>query len=175
MIILRGVEPYDIDLLQKWENDSSAWKVSGTQIPFSRHILLRYIEAVQPDDFYTTGQLRLMADWCEENMNKTIGCVDLFKFDPQNRRVEIGVLVDENERGKRLGEDMLKACEKYVFETLQLHQIYCVIPVSNVASLHLFQKLRYTRSGVLKDWLLWQGQWEDAVIFQKINTLSLYL
>jgi diamine N-acetyltransferase len=175
MIVLRGVEPYDIDLLQKWENDTSVWKVSGTKIPFSRHILLRYIESVQPNDFYTTGQLRLMADWCENGTEETIGCVDLFDFDPQNRRVELGLLVDEGERRKKRGEALVKSCEKYVFEILQLHQLHSIVPVSNVSGLRLFQKMQYKESGILKDWLLWRGEWEDAVIFQKINTLSLYL
>lgn len=175
MVVLRSLEPYDIDLLQKWENDPSVWKVSGTQIPFSRHTLLRYIESVQPDDFYTAKQLRLMVDWHEEERESTIGCVDLFDFDPQNRRAGLGLLIEETERGKNRGVQTLQACEEYIFQILQLHQIYCIIAVSNGSSLRLFQKMQYSQSGVLKDWLLWKGRWEDAVIFQKINGISSYV
>ena len=42
-ITLRALEPADVDLLYKWENDTSIWKVSNTLVPFSKHILEQYI------------------------------------------------------------------------------------------------------------------------------------
>ena len=33
---LRAVEPSDIDLLYKWENDPAVWRESNTLSPYSR-------------------------------------------------------------------------------------------------------------------------------------------
>ena len=46
---LRALEPEDLDLFYKWENDSSIWKISQTYKPFSRHLLKRYLEKAHQD------------------------------------------------------------------------------------------------------------------------------
>ena len=42
-ITLRAMEPSDIDLIYKWENDTSLWTVSDTVAPYSREALMLYI------------------------------------------------------------------------------------------------------------------------------------
>ena len=44
-IILRAVEPSDIDLIYTWENDPDNWFVSNTRTPYSREIIKKYIES----------------------------------------------------------------------------------------------------------------------------------
>ena len=41
---LRALEPEDLDFLYTTENDTNFWKVSNTQVPFSRFLLKQYIE-----------------------------------------------------------------------------------------------------------------------------------
>ena len=41
---LRALEPEDLDFLFSSENDESFWEISGTQIPYSKYILQKYIE-----------------------------------------------------------------------------------------------------------------------------------
>ena len=35
LIRLRALEPDDVQVLYKWENDTEVWKVSNTIVPFS--------------------------------------------------------------------------------------------------------------------------------------------
>ena len=58
-IELRPLEPEDIELLYKWENDSSLWEFSNSKTPFSKHILRIYIEN-SFKDIYEAKQLRLI-------------------------------------------------------------------------------------------------------------------
>ena len=58
-ITLRAMEPSDIDLIYKWENDTSLWTVSDTVAPYSREALMLYI-ANCANDIYANKQLRLM-------------------------------------------------------------------------------------------------------------------
>ena len=60
-IILRALEPTDIDALYKWENDPEIWHVSNTCTPYSKYILEKYIENSHLD-IYQVKQLRLMID-----------------------------------------------------------------------------------------------------------------
>ena len=41
-VILRALEPEDLDFLFTTENDVTFWEVSNTQTPFSRFILKKY-------------------------------------------------------------------------------------------------------------------------------------
>ena len=43
-IVLRALEPDDVELLYNWENNRDIWKISNTQAPFSKYILQKYIE-----------------------------------------------------------------------------------------------------------------------------------
>ena len=38
-IRLRALEPEDLEVLYRWENDSSLWEVGNTLAPFSRYVL----------------------------------------------------------------------------------------------------------------------------------------
>ena len=80
---LRALEPEDLDFLYTTENDTNFWKVSNTQVPFSRFLLKQYIENSY-QDIYEAKQLRLIIE--EIKNNKAIGMIDLFDFNPQHRR-----------------------------------------------------------------------------------------
>ena len=79
IIKLRALEPEDIDILYRWENDTDVWKVSNTIAPFSKYILRQFIEN-QKYDIYETKQLRLIIEALETQ--KPVGTIDLFDIDP---------------------------------------------------------------------------------------------
>ena len=79
-VALRALEPEDIDLLYKWENDMEIWEVSNTLTPFSKHQLKTYIELAQLD-IYQTKQLRLIVEGTNEDGEcSTVGLIDLFQI-----------------------------------------------------------------------------------------------
>jgi diamine N-acetyltransferase len=166
-LILRGLEPTDVDLLYEWENKQELWHLSNTIAPFSRFTLEQYILNAH-QDIYTTRQLRLMIDKIESEVNTTVGSIDLFDFDPINKRAGIGILIVEEERNKGLASEALEIMIKYCFETLQLHQIYCNISVDNEASKRLFEKHKFVCIGTKKDWLLVDGKWVDENLYQLV-------
>ena len=60
-IVLRALEPSDLELVYQWENNTNIWKVSQTISPFSRHTLSQYL-ANAHQDIFTAKQLRLMIE-----------------------------------------------------------------------------------------------------------------
>jgi len=165
-IFLRALEPSDVDMLYDWENDMDSWFVSNTLVPFSKHTLARYIEAVE--DIHTSRQLRLMI--CLNSDKQAIGCIDLFDFDPVHQRAGIGILVAQQDaRGKGYAQEALTALVGYAWKHLRLHQLYCNISAENEASLHLFQKQGFQTVGTKKDWLQGPRGWQDELLLQLIR------
>ena len=60
-IRLRAIEPEDLDLLYRIENDMSMWNVGTTNVPYSRYTLHDYI-ATSNDDIYADRQVRLVVE-----------------------------------------------------------------------------------------------------------------
>jgi len=119
---LRALEPRDLDAMYEWENDTEAWRASGTAAPFSRHVLSRLIDE-QRFDIYATRQLRLVIEPaepvapigpdCADGRGAAVGAVDLFEFDPQNQRAGVGIIVASPCRRRGFAADAL-ASYKYV-------------------------------------------------------------
>jgi len=167
-IELRALEPSDVDLLYQWENDQEVWHLSNTIIPFSRFVLDQYI-INSTNNIYTNKQLRLMIDKIEKRKRTTIGSIDLFDFDPANKRAGIGILIVKTERRKGYASTSLKLLINYCFQTLNLHQLYCNITDINTGSLDLFKKHNFEIIGLKKDWLQIKGKWVDEYILQLIK------
>lgn len=170
-IKLRALEPADIDLLYKWENDPEIWRVSNTYTPFSRYVLEKYIEYSHLD-LYQVKQLRLMIDIFDTDRKKkrSIGSVDLFNFDPYHNRAGVGILIGEKSyRKKGYASAALGKMIDYGFNVLQLHQIYCNIIPENSESLGLFKKYGFRVCGKKKDWIKTPGRYVEEYMLQLIN------
>jgi diamine N-acetyltransferase len=159
---LRAMEPSDIDLMYEWENDPETWVYSNTQTPFSRFYLEQYI-INSHCDIYSEKQLRLMI---VNQQGITVGCVDLFEFDPKNKRTGLGILIDRNHRKKGYASETLDIVIDYARNTLALHQLFCNISGDNKTSLNLFQKKGFALAGVKKQWLLKDNKWLDEHFLQ---------
>lgn len=166
-IFLRALEPMDLDYLYKVENNESIWEVSNTHAPFSRFILSQYLENAHLD-IYEAKQLRMVI--CENETKEPIGFVDLFDFEPRHFRVGIGIVIDEEkDRQKGYASEAIKLCVGYAFTHANVHQVHATITEDNMASIKLFEKAGFTKSGVKKDWIFQQGEFKDEFIYQLIK------
>ena len=165
-IFLRALEKEDLDFLFKLENDTGIWEISGTVAPYSKSILEFYLENAHRD-IYDVKQLRLVI--CTNN-GIVLGLIDLFDFDPKNKRAGIGIIiVEESKRNRGVGSEALEILCTYAFHSLELHQLYANILEENERSIHLFKKLGFTKVGIKKDWVSSGGEYKNEVLFQKIN------
>ena len=122
----------------------------------------------------SSGSLRLYA--------LPYGCIDLYNYDPLNRRAAVGIMVATEHRRQGYALAMLKALEKLYsphrpdnsqLSTLNsqfstLHSLYADIAASNTASIALFRKAGYTECGHFKDWLVVNDKYIDSIRMQLI-------
>lgn len=166
-VYLRALEPNDLEFVYAMENDQSIWEVSNTQTPYSRFLVRQYLENAH-QDIYEAKQLRLAI--CQDEDFPAIGLIDLFEFDPKNNRAGIGIVIQNTDnRNQKVGSEALGLLIKYAFHNLNLHQLYANINVGNVASIALFTKFGFKETGIKKDWILQNNQYQDEAIFQLIN------
>lgn len=164
-IRLRALEPDDVEPLYRWENDPTVWGVSGTLTPFSREVLRQFIDQ-QRLDIYTTHQLRLVA--VRNDDDRPVGAVDLFDFDPYNRRAGVGILVCGEERKHGYATESLALLVEYARDVLLLNQLYCDIDTDNTPCRALFLGQDFVECGVRMRWRLTPDGWKDVVTMQLI-------
>jgi diamine N-acetyltransferase len=161
---LRAIEPEDLDLLYRIENDVKLWNVGTTNVPYSRYTLHDYV-ANASDDIYVDRQVRMMV---ENEHHQVLGIVDVVNFDPSNCRAEVGLIILNEFRRQGYGSRTLDSVADYAFRVLHLHQLYVYVDVTNEASFGLFRKMGYEVSANIKDWLYDGSEYRDAVLMQRL-------
>ena len=146
LIRLRALEPDDVQVLYKWENDTEVWKVSNTIVPFSKYMLLQFI-ANQQRDIFETRQLRLIIE--SKQSGKPVGAIDLFDLDPYNCRAGVGILIyDKRDQGQGYASQALSSLIRYGFQ---------------------FKSKGFTVVGLKKEWTRTTSDWQDEYMLQLLN------
>ncbi|WP_281723849.1 GNAT family N-acetyltransferase [Hoylesella shahii] len=162
-VILRAMEPEDLDTLYKIENNQELWAVSATNVPYSRFALHEYVET-NTNDIYTDKQVRLMID---NDAGETVGIIDLMNFSPQHSRAEVGIVIMKPHRQKGYATAAMEKLVAYARQTLHLHQLFLVTECDNESCLLLFEKLGFEKTALLKQWLQQkEGVYKDACLMQ---------
>ena len=161
-IVLRPLEPLDIDDLLRWENDVEVWKISQTRAPYSKELITQYILSSQ--DIHFHGQIRFIIEW----KGTSVGTIELFEYDPVNSRAGVGIMIDGNYRNRGFGALALGLIVNYCKEVLFLRQIFCTIILDNSISVQLFESAGFLKTGIKKDWIRVAEGFQSAGFFQLI-------
>ena len=167
-INLRALEPEDLDFLFSTENDESFWEVSSTQTPYSKYILQKYIENSH-QDIYEAKQYRFVI--CDTK-NTPVGMIDLFDFNPQHKRIGVGILIKQEHQAKSYGSEALEMIIDYAFTYLNVHQIFANITSDNLNSISLFEKFNFKKVGIKKDWIYSNTTFKDEILYQLIKNTN---
>tara|TARA_B100000809_G_scaffold266760_2_gene331301 strand:+ start:36808 stop:37350 length:543 start_codon:yes stop_codon:yes gene_type:complete len=168
-INLRPLEPEDLQFLYDSENDESNWKVSGTQVPYSKFILKNYIKNSH-QDIYEAKQARLVIE--DKKTKIPVGMIDLFDFDPLHRKSGIGILVLDQYQKNGFASEAIELIISYAFHYLNLHQLYANITTDNTGSVRLFEKFKFQLIGIKKDWIYHNQKFYDESTYQLIHAIK---
>jgi diamine N-acetyltransferase len=121
-------------------------------------------------DLYRDRQLRWMLDaLLSEGEWNTVGAVDLYDFDPRQRRAGVAIHVDQEHRrrGHALGGLLLLA--RYAQQHLDLVQLYAEVPATHLASQRLFNRAGFVATATRNMWVRKpDGTWDDVVTMQLV-------
>lgn len=162
-IYFRTLTSDDVSVMMAWENNPDNWKISSTTKAYSRAQIEEFVGLNQ--DIFIHSQLRLII--CLTETNEIIGNMDLFDFEPEHKRVGVGILIDEKYRNKGLANESIQLIEEYCKIILDVKNIFCNILTDNTKSIKLFEKNNFKRICVKPNWHQYAGEWFDEYMYLK--------
>lgn len=120
-----------------------------------------------PDTSLSSGELKLYA-FADDRSDDPVGCVELYSYDPVNRRAAVGIVVSNEYRHRGYGSAIIQALTRFCSSNTSLHQLYADIACTNTVSLRIFKKAGYRHCATLRDWVLRGDQFIDTYRFQLI-------
>lgn len=165
LIMLRALEPEDLDILYVWENDTAMWEFGNNIAPFSHKLLSDYI-ANYEGDIYKSKQLRFII--MPIGSETPVGMVDLYDFDAINRRAGVGIMIDTAHQSKGYAQSALSLLGNYCYQRLGMHQLYAIIATKNKKSISAFERSGFYICGKLRSWIRDGEKYKDALIMQRL-------
>ncbi|MDR0894219.1 MAG: GNAT family N-acetyltransferase [Prevotellaceae bacterium] len=166
-IRLRAMEPEDLELIFRLENEPDQWNISNFTVPYSRYAVKRYLEETK-NDLFADQELRLVIVRCADGV--AIGTIDVIDFSPLHKRGEVGIVVGREHRNEGYAKEALQLLCDYVFDYLCLKQLVAHVPTDNNVSMHLFTSCGFVQCGVLKEWLFVEDTYRDVALLQRIGS-----
>ena len=135
-IVLRSLQPTDLDFLEKIENNEENWQFGSERKENSRRDLELYILNAKAD-IKLAKQYRLVI----QLSGLAIGFIDLFNYTIKS--AGIGIIIDKEYRNKGFAKEALNLIIDYSFDVLNISQLHVSIAKDNIASLKLFSSCRF--------------------------------
>lgn len=162
MLVLRAVEPEDLEVMSLLENDASLWESTCTTAPYSTFVLKEYIKRCSCN-FFEDHAVRLAIALPE---GIAVGFIDLQNYDPQHQRAELGIVLMRECQHHGLARRAVTLMSEYARDVLHLHQVYAHVQCANLPALRLFQSVGFTHTATLPQWVRGASGWHDVAVFQ---------
>jgi ribosomal-protein-alanine N-acetyltransferase len=110
-------------------------------------------------------------DWAvvEKSSGKFIGTCGFSVFSPENRKAEIGYVLNPDFHGFGYGIEAVRKVIDYAFSELLLHRIEARCIEENKSSIKLLEKCGFILEGIGKDELFLKDEFKTIHHFAKIN------
>jgi RimJ/RimL family protein N-acetyltransferase len=118
-------------------------------------------------------------EWCRTRKDQTdrldhaivdkasggvVGEAVLNEWDPDNQSCNFRILIGPSGQGRGLGTEATRLIVGYGIEQLGLHRISLGVYAFNPRAQRAYEKAGFTTEGVLRDALLWDGEWVDEIV-----------
>ncbi len=155
---LRPIEEADIGRgWLQWMNDEEITRSLSTSTGATHASLKEYLEKSQPPQCYMFG-ICLIED------DQYVGNARLSGVDNVNKQATYGWLIgNKNLQGRGIGTEALILLLRFAFESLGLNRVSTSIAASNTASIRANEKAGFTHEGILRERLISDGIFVDAV------------
>ena len=157
-ITLRPVRPDDIDAYLALVQDEEGRRLTGTHASFTREQTEGWIKIIgEREGRVDLAIVPLGAD-------ELVGEVVLNQIDPDNRAANLRIGLRSSATDRGYGSEAIRLMLDYAFGPLGLHRVSLDVFGFNQRAIHVYEKLGFRREGVLRDALLLDGVFHDAIV-----------
>jgi RimJ/RimL family protein N-acetyltransferase len=172
----REVKPFELKTRRLVLRPLRAEDAPGMYAIYSDAQTMRFWSAQVIDDLEAAAgmvadDLRLQLDgsaafWAVvlPKTGRVIGKFSFFYINPDNRRAEIGYVLNRQFWGKGYGTELLGAMIQTAFDTYRLHRLEADIDPDNAASLALLKKFGFREEGRFRERWLLGDEWRDSIM-----------
>ena len=104
---------------------------------------------------------------CDEDEPK--GLVMISREDPQNKIVDIGVVIEGNKRRGYIASQAMSQLGSYYFDYKGYHKVTCHILEHRLDLAHILEKFNFQPDGVLRDNVFFKGKFHNEVIYSLLE------
>ena len=137
-INIRNVSKNDLEIVFTWINDPEVRKMflENHIITWDEHVNWFNNKFNDPNHRYYIG------------IDKNSNPVGQIRFEISSRNADVSVLVDPNQRGHRLGIEIIKKGSEYLFNETDITTIHAYIKPYNEHSCRAFENAGYQKTGI---------------------------
>ncbi|TCP56134.1 RimJ/RimL family protein N-acetyltransferase [Tamaricihabitans halophyticus] len=145
--------------------DPEGARLTGTHQQFTEDGVRRWLATRQDHDD--------RADWAilRRDDNTVLGEVVLNELDEYNASVSFRIsLVGPEVFGRGYGTEATQLVLDYAFDVAGLHRVHLEVYDFNPRAQRVYENCGFTREGVQREALHWNGQWQDAITMAILST-----
>jgi RimJ/RimL family protein N-acetyltransferase len=148
-------------------NEPEGRRLTGTHATFAREQMLHWLA--------TRTDAEGRADWAITRIEdgRFIGEVVLNDVDVDNRSAGFRIsLAGPHLYGQGYGTDATRCVVDFGLQTVRLHRISLEVYDFNERAVATYRRCGFEEEGRLRDALLWDGTWHDAIVMSVLDTAS---
>jgi RimJ/RimL family protein N-acetyltransferase len=158
-ITLRPITINDAEAMFASLSDAESMRLTGTQQTFTFEQVQQYCQRIAQADDRADYAITL------KDAGTYVGEVVLNDINWFNRSADFRIaLAGSKWFGKGYGTEATRLIVDFGFRTLKLHRIELEVYDFNPRAQHVYEKVGFVQEGVLRDALLWNGRYHNAIL-----------
>lgn len=159
-VVLRALEPADLERAYKWMNDPEVRRYVAMRYPVARVDEQAWLRDRPPNSF--AGGVRLAID-TKEGVH--IGNLDLREVRPEDRSASLGIVIGEKEYWSNgHGTDALTTLLRFAFYEMNLHRVSLHTFEFNERGQACYRKCGFVEEGRLREHYYAEGRYWDCLV-----------
>ena len=156
-VVLRPMRAEDAGPMFASMSDEEANRLTGTHQTFTLEQIEAWCASRQEADD------RLDLSIIDRASGEWVGEVVINDWDPDNHTCNFRIAIGPQGRNRGLGSEATRLIIDYVFEHLPINRIGLGVFAFNPRAIHVYERAGFTREGVTRAALYWDGQYHDAI------------
>lgn len=159
-VVLRAIEPSDIDKLWEWEQDEETMRYRD--YPSPPVSLMQTVKEFHDKIGLNTKRIRLAITTSDGEL---IGEISLHDINQRAGTADFTIAIGNKEYwGHGYGTDATRSLMKYAFEQLNLHRITLYVHSFNERAIHAYEKCGFKIEGCMREAHYMDGRYSDILM-----------
>ncbi|WP_427894730.1 GNAT family N-acetyltransferase [Kribbella sp. GL6] len=158
LVVLRPMDDGDYDALAAAMDDPDVIRFTGSHGEITEEQAREWMRTRKDQ----TDRLDLTI--VDKASGVAVGEAVLNQWDPDNQSCSFRILIGPAGQNRGLGSEATRLIVGYGIEKLGLHRISLGVYAFNPRAQRAYEKAGFKREGVLRDALLWDGEWVDEIV-----------